>query len=137
MEIQCAGLCSFGALNLLTADRQRIDGHIVALGVQVGRVELAGPGIITLPPCLLVTRVIEDNDIDRLAGSASALKVAHKTDFCEAVRERLEGHDELQHIDQVVRAVLRVLDHRIEPGQIAHVVDALPERARRLWHDAH
>ena len=69
--------------------------------------------------------------------SASTLKAAHKTDFCEFVHENLEGHDELQHIDQVVRAVLRVLDHRIEPGQIAHVVDALPEKARRLWRDAH
>jgi uncharacterized protein (DUF2267 family) len=69
--------------------------------------------------------------------SVSTLKAAHKTDFCESVREKLEGHDELQHVDQVVRAVLRVLDHRIEPGQIAHVVDALPEKARRLWHDAH
>ena len=69
--------------------------------------------------------------------SVSTLKAAHKTDFCESVCEKLEGHDELQHVDQVVRAVLRVLDHRIEPGQIAHVVDALPEKARRLWHDAH
>lgn len=69
--------------------------------------------------------------------SVSTLKAAHKTDFCKSVREKLEGHDELQHVDQVVRAVLRVLDHRIEPGQIAHVVDALPEKARRLWHDAH
>ena len=65
--------------------------------------------------------------------SAVTLKAAHKTDFCESVREKLEGHDELQHVDQVVRAVIRVLDHRIEPGQIAHVVDALPEKARRLW----
>jgi uncharacterized protein (DUF2267 family) len=69
--------------------------------------------------------------------SASTLKAAHKTDFCESVREKLEGHDELQPVHQIVRAVLRVLDHRIEPGQIAHVVDALPEKARRLWHDAH
>ena len=69
--------------------------------------------------------------------SAATLKAAHKTDFCESVREQLVGHGELQHVDQVARAVLRVLDHRIEPGQIAHVIDALPERARRLWRDAH
>ena len=36
--------------------------------------------------------------------SAVTLKAAHKTDFCEFVREKLEGHDELQHVDQVVQS---------------------------------
>src|SRR5215813_14164884 len=68
METRCAGWYSFGALDLLTADRQRVDGNIVALGVQVGRVELAGPGVVALPPGFLVARVIENSDVDCLAG---------------------------------------------------------------------
>src|ERR1041385_2427869 len=69
--------------------------------------------------------------------SAARLKEAHATDFNDSVRRELRGHEELQHIDQVTRAVLRVIDQRLEPGQIAHVIEALPEKARRLWRDAH
>lgn len=65
--------------------------------------------------------------------SAAKLKEAHSADFCDSIRRELQGHDELQHVEQVARAVLRVLDQRLEPGQIAHVVEALPERVRRLW----
>ena len=69
--------------------------------------------------------------------SAASLKAAHAEDFCESIRRELKGHDELQHVDQVARAVLRVLDQRLEQGQIRHVVEALPEPARRFWHGAH
>jgi uncharacterized protein (DUF2267 family) len=69
--------------------------------------------------------------------SAARLKAAHSIDFCDSIRDELRRHNELQHVDQVARAVLRVIDQRVEPGQIANVVDALPEKARRLWHDAH
>jgi uncharacterized protein (DUF2267 family) len=69
--------------------------------------------------------------------SSARLKEAHGTDFYDSVRRELRGHEELQHVDQVTRAVLRVIDQRLEPGQIAHVVEALPERVRRLWRDAH
>lgn len=69
--------------------------------------------------------------------SAASLKAAHDEDFCDGIRRELQGHDELQHVDQVARAVLRVLDQRLEPGQIRHVVEALPEKTRRFWHGAH
>ena len=69
--------------------------------------------------------------------SPARLKEAHATDFYDSVRRELRGHEELQHIDQVTRAVLRVIDQRLEPGQIAHVVEALPEKTRRVWRDAH
>lgn len=69
--------------------------------------------------------------------SSAKLKEAHATDFYDSVRRELRGHEELQHIDQVTRAVLRVIDQRLEPGQIAHVVEALPEKTRRVWRDAH
>jgi uncharacterized protein (DUF2267 family) len=29
--------------------------------------------------------------------------------------------------------VLRVINRRIAPGQIAHVLDAMPEKVRQLW----
>ena len=69
--------------------------------------------------------------------SAARLKVSHSTLFCESMRRELQGHNELQHVDEVARAVLRVLDQRLEPGQIGNVIAAMPEEARRLWRDAH
>jgi len=69
--------------------------------------------------------------------SSARLKEAHATDFYDSVRRELRGHEELQNIDQVTRVVLRIIDQRLEPGQIAHVIEALPEKTRRLWRDAH
>jgi uncharacterized protein (DUF2267 family) len=69
--------------------------------------------------------------------SAARLKEAHSVAFSEAMRRELQGHNELQHVDDVARAVLRVLDQRLEPGQIGNVIAAMPEEARRLWRGAH
>ena len=69
--------------------------------------------------------------------SSARLKESHATAFRESLRRELQGHNELQHVDDVARAVLRVLDQRIESGQIAHVIEALPEEARRFWRGAH
>jgi uncharacterized protein (DUF2267 family) len=68
--------------------------------------------------------------------SAAKLKAAHAEDFCESMRRELTGHDELRRVEKVARTVLRVLDQRLEPGQVEHVLAALPEEARRLWQDA-
>jgi len=68
--------------------------------------------------------------------SAARLKAAHDEDFCDSIRRELQGHDELQHVDEVAGAVLRILDQRLQPGQIRHVIEALPERTRRFWHSA-
>lgn len=35
--------------------------------------------------------------------------------------------------DDAARAVFQVLNHHIEPGQVAKVMEALPEEIRRLW----
>lgn len=67
--------------------------------------------------------------------SAAKLKAAHAEDFCESMRRELTGHDELQHVETVARTVLGIIDQRVEPGQIDHVLAALPERVRRLWRD--
>src|SRR6185369_366511 len=44
------------------ADSQRVDRDIVSLGVEVGRVVLAGPGVEEIPPDLFLTGVVELND---------------------------------------------------------------------------
>jgi uncharacterized protein (DUF2267 family) len=67
--------------------------------------------------------------------SAAKLKAAHDKDFFDSIGRELRGHDELEEVEAVARAVLSVVDRRIEPGQIERVLDALPERVRRFWRD--
>ena len=67
--------------------------------------------------------------------SAARLKAAHDEDFFDAIGRELRGHDELEEVEAAARAVLSVVDRRIEPGQIERVLDALPERVRRFWRD--
>jgi len=68
--------------------------------------------------------------------SAARLKAAHDEDFFDTVASELLGHDELGNVKEVAGAVLRVIERRIEPGQIAHVRDALPKKVRQLWRAA-
>ncbi len=53
-------------------------------------------------------------------------------DFLDQVAGRLEG---TRPLDQrvAVRAVFRVLAHRIDPGQVTKLVDVLPESVREYW----
>jgi uncharacterized protein (DUF2267 family) len=68
--------------------------------------------------------------------SAARLKAAHDEDFLDSVGGELLGHDELEDVEAVAGAVLRVFNRRIAPGQIARVLDAMPERVRQLWREA-
>lgn len=68
--------------------------------------------------------------------STARLRAAHAEDFAQSMRRELHGHDELQNAEQVALAVMGVIARRMEPGQIDHVLDALPKRARELWHAA-
>jgi uncharacterized protein (DUF2267 family) len=68
--------------------------------------------------------------------SAARLKAAHDEDFLDSVGGELLGHDELEDVEAVAGAVLRVFNRRITPGQIARVLDAMPERVRQLWREA-
>jgi uncharacterized protein (DUF2267 family) len=68
--------------------------------------------------------------------SDAGLKASHDEDFYNSVAAELLGHDELEDVEAVVAAVLRVVDRRIAAGQIERVLDALPEKVRRLWHRA-
>jgi len=65
--------------------------------------------------------------------SAVRLKAAHDEDFCDSMRRELQGHNELRDVERVARSVLRVIDRRIEPGQVDRVVDALPRQTREFW----
>ena len=68
--------------------------------------------------------------------SAARLKAAHDEDFFDSIGAELLGHDELEDVEAVAGAVLRVINRRIAPGQIAHVRDAMPEKVRQLWRKA-
>ena len=65
--------------------------------------------------------------------SAARLKAAHSEDFSQSMRQELHGHSELQNVEQVALAVMGVIDHRMEPGQVEHILDALPKEVRELW----
>jgi len=68
--------------------------------------------------------------------SAAHLREAHGEDFAEGMRRELHGHRELQNVEQVALAVMGVIHERMEPGQIDHIVDAMPKQVRGLWHIA-
>jgi uncharacterized protein (DUF2267 family) len=65
--------------------------------------------------------------------SAARLKAAHDEDFSSSIGAQLLGHDELEDVEAIAGAVLRVVERRIVSGQIERVLDALPERVRKLW----
>lgn len=65
--------------------------------------------------------------------SAAGLKAAHAKDFFDLIGGELLGHEELEDVEAVAGAVLRVINRRIAPGQIARVLDAMPEKVRQLW----
>ena len=67
--------------------------------------------------------------------SAEALRAAHEEDFLDSLRRGLKGHQELQDLERVARAVFAVLDERLAPGQAEHALNALPKPVRCLWRD--
>ena len=68
--------------------------------------------------------------------SDARLRASRDEDFLNSIASELLGHDELEDVEAVVAAVLRVIDRRIAAGQIDRVLDALPEKVRRLWRRA-
>lgn len=65
--------------------------------------------------------------------SAARLKAAYQQDFCESIYGELDAHDGMQTVENVAGAVIRVVERRIAPCQVADVVQALPEQARQVW----
>jgi len=68
--------------------------------------------------------------------SAAGLKAAHDEDFFDSVASELLGHDELEDVEAVVAAVLRVINRRIAAGQIARILESLPAKVRLMWRAA-
>lgn len=55
--------------------------------------------------------------------------------FLARVAEGLHGTSDLDP-RPTTQAVLRTLTHHLDPGQVAKVMDALPEEVRALWRDS-
>jgi len=68
--------------------------------------------------------------------SAARLKASHTEDIGAAMRHEMKDHDELQNAEDVAVKVMRVIAERMEPGQIDHIVGALPKQVRDMWRAA-
>jgi uncharacterized protein (DUF2267 family) len=66
------------------------------------------------------------------AGDPSLLKVRSADEFLEHVAKGLSGIRPVNAVT-ATQAVFRVLNHHINPDQIANVREALPEEIRALW----
>ncbi|HEV7368217.1 DUF2267 domain-containing protein [Arenibaculum sp.] len=53
-------------------------------------------------------------------------------EFIENVRDRSRGHEELDPAFSI-QCVFRLIERKVEPGQIRKLVDQLPEDLRELW----
>ena len=65
-------------------------------------------------------------------GDPALLKVRSADQFLEHVMKGLAGIRPVSPVD-ASQAVFRVLNHHVDPDQIANVRDALPEQIRALW----
>jgi len=54
-------------------------------------------------------------------------------EFLDAVMLGLRGADEIVDPEEAARAVFGVLNHYIDPGQVANVREAMPAEIRTLW----
>jgi uncharacterized protein (DUF2267 family) len=55
-----------------------------------------------------------------------------RNEFIENVRERVRGHSELDP-NFAIQCVFRLLERKIEAGQIRKIVDQLPPELREFW----
>jgi uncharacterized protein (DUF2267 family) len=60
------------------------------------------------------------------------LKLRSSKQFLEEVSRGL-GDIRPVNVDQATRAVFQLLNHYLDPGQVANVREALSEQVRRLW----
>jgi len=58
----------------------------------------------------------------------------HRDEFIFGVEEKLSGHPEIK-AEEAIHATFKVLNERITPGEINHVVGMLPKDLQRLWPD--
>jgi uncharacterized protein (DUF2267 family) len=69
---------------------------------------------------------------DQWRATEAPTKSRTRDEFLEHVSEGLTQIRPV-NVQQAVRAVLRVLDHHINPEQLAKVREALPETIRTIW----
>jgi uncharacterized protein (DUF2267 family) len=60
------------------------------------------------------------------------LKIRSLDEFLELVQKNLTNVRPV-NVQQAVRGVLHVLDHHVNPDQIRHVRESLPESIRTIW----
>jgi len=54
-------------------------------------------------------------------------------EFLDAVMTGLRGAEEVVDPEEAARAVFGVLNHYVDPGQVANVREAMPAEIRALW----
>jgi uncharacterized protein (DUF2267 family) len=54
-------------------------------------------------------------------------------EFLDVIADGLRGIEDVVDPDEAARAVFRVLNHYIDPGQASNVREALPAEVRSLW----
>jgi len=64
--------------------------------------------------------------------SATPTKERHKEAFLDHVRRELRGEPGID-VEKAVRAVFEVVWEKIDPGEVAKVMDMLPAELRALW----
>lgn len=64
------------------------------------------------------------------------LRKSHDTDFIEAVRRELKGHDELKDVARVARVVLKVVSQKMSSDEVGQAIQGLPRQVRELWEEA-
>jgi len=54
-------------------------------------------------------------------------------EFLDVIAEGLRGIDDVVDPEEAARAVFRVLNHYVDPGQVSNVREAMPAEVRSLW----
>ena len=69
---------------------------------------------------------------DQWRPAAQPLKLRSLDDFLDHVSQCM-GDIRPTNVRAATEAVFRALNHYVDPNQVAHVRDALPEQVRALW----
>jgi uncharacterized protein (DUF2267 family) len=72
---------------------------------------------------------------DQWRPSEQPAKSRTREEFFERVAADLKSTRPVK-LEQAVRAVFRVINHRLDPGQVQNVREALPQPLQTLWPDA-
>lgn len=71
---------------------------------------------------------------DQWRPTEQPVKLRTRDEFFERVAADLKNTRPM-NVEQAVRSVFRVINHRLDPGQVQHVREALPQPLQTLWPD--